>query len=157
MGLRPMPHLGSFFGKKLPKDPKKPNCIGFRLSSIDSKQGCRRQPCFLFGENFSYSFSYEVKKLKVCSFKKQQRNKTKQARLSSLLLLSMGAVFFTFARETSIVSINHAKVNSSYLSGLEHSLCSYTRSNRRGGEVRFPREERRAAPSSPFLDRFGDV
>ena len=31
MGLRPMPHLGSFFGKKLPKNPKKPNCIGFRL------------------------------------------------------------------------------------------------------------------------------
>ena len=40
---------------------------------------------------------------------------------------------------------------------MKHLLCSYTRSNRRGGEVRFPREERRAAPSSPFLDRFGDV
>ena len=39
MGLRPIPHLGSFFGKKLPKNPKKPDCIGFRLSSIDSEQG----------------------------------------------------------------------------------------------------------------------
>ena len=46
----------------------------------------------------------------------------KQARLSSLLLLSMGAAFLTSARETSIVSINHAKVNSSNLSGLEQSF-----------------------------------
>ena len=81
----------------------------------------------------------------------------KQARPSSLLLLSIGATFFTFESITSIVSINYAKVNSSNLSGLKHSVCSYTRSNRRGGEVRFPREERRAAPASPFLDRFGDV
>ena len=56
-----------------------------------------------------------------------QRNKTKQARLSSLLLLSMGAALFTFASKTSIVSINYAKVNSSNLSGLEHSLCFYAR------------------------------
>ena len=48
-GFAPHPDLGSFFGKKLPKDPKKPNCIGFRLSSVDSEQGCRRQPCFMFG------------------------------------------------------------------------------------------------------------
>ena len=55
-GHRPYPDRGginptsrSYFGKKNPKDPKKPNCIGFRLSSIDSEQGCRRQPCFLFG------------------------------------------------------------------------------------------------------------
>ena len=48
-GFTPHPDLGSFFGKKLPKDPKKPNCIGFRLSSVDSEQGCRRQPCFMFG------------------------------------------------------------------------------------------------------------
>ena len=45
-GLRPMPHLGIFFGKKIPKNPKKPNCIGFKPSNTDSKQGCRRQPCF---------------------------------------------------------------------------------------------------------------
>ena len=48
-GFTPHPDLGSFLGKKLPKDPKKPNCIGFRLSSVDSEQGCRRQPCFMFG------------------------------------------------------------------------------------------------------------
>ena len=46
----------------------------------------------------------------------------KQARLSSLLLLSIGAAFFTFANKTSIVSINYAKANLSNLSGLEHSL-----------------------------------
>ena len=46
MGLRPIPHLGIFFGKKLPKNPKKPNCIGFKPSNTDSEQGCRRQPCF---------------------------------------------------------------------------------------------------------------
>ena len=49
MGLRPMPHLGFFFGKKNPKNPKKPNWIRYILSSIDSEQGCRRQPCFMFG------------------------------------------------------------------------------------------------------------
>ena len=48
-GFTPHPDLGSFFGKKLPKNPKKPDCIGFRLSSVDSEQGCRRQPCFMFG------------------------------------------------------------------------------------------------------------
>ena len=122
MGLRPMPHLGIFFGKKIPKNPKKPNRIRYRLSSIDSEQGCCRQPCYLFSANCSYCFSDEVEKLKVCSFKKQQRNKTKQARLSSLLLLSMGAALFTLASEMSIVSENHAKVNSPNLSGLEHSF-----------------------------------
>ena len=45
-GFAPNPDLGNFFGKKFPKNPKKPNWMGFRLSSIDSKQGCRRQPCF---------------------------------------------------------------------------------------------------------------
>ena len=52
-GHRPYPDRGgvhptsrSYFGKKNPKNPKKPNCIGFRLSSKDSKQGYRRQPCF---------------------------------------------------------------------------------------------------------------
>ena len=124
MGLRPMPHLGIFFGKKIPKNPKKPNRIRYRLSSIDSEQGCRRQPCYLFSANCSYCFSDEVEKLKVCSFKKQQRNKTKRARLSSLLLLSMGAALFTLASEMSIVSINYAIANSSNLSGLEQSLCS---------------------------------
>ena len=48
MGLRPKPHSRTFLPKS-PRDPKKPNCIGFRLSSVDSEQGCRRQPCFMFG------------------------------------------------------------------------------------------------------------
>ena len=50
-----MPHLGIFFGKKLPKNPKKPNCIGFRLSSIDSEQGCLWQPCFYVWQSISNS------------------------------------------------------------------------------------------------------
>ena len=89
----------------------------------------------------------------------QFNNETKRSKLvfSSLLLLSIGAAFFTSASKTSIVSESHARANSSNLSGLEHSLLPYTRSNRRGGEVRFPREERRAAPSSPLLARFGEV
>ena len=124
MGLRPMPHLGIFFGKKIPKNPKKPNRIRYRLSSIDSEQGCRRQPCYLFSASCSYSFSAEVKKLKVRSTKIIPRNKAKQARPSSLLLVSIGTAFFTFASKTSIVSINYAKVNSSNLSGLEQSVCS---------------------------------
>ena len=69
----------------------------------------------------------------------------------------MGAALQISAAKTSIVSINHAKVNLSYLSGLEQSLCSYARGHNRGGEVRFLREERRETPASPFLDRFGDV
>ena len=48
-----MPHLGSFLGKKLPKNPKKPDWIRYNLSSIDSKQGCRRQPCFVFCQSIS--------------------------------------------------------------------------------------------------------
>ena len=54
----------------------------------------------------------------------QYNHETKRSKLvlSSLLLLSMGAVFFTFARETSIVSIDYAKANSSNLSGLEQSF-----------------------------------
>ena len=48
MGLRPKPHSRTFLPKS-PRDPKKPNWIRYILSSIDSKQGCRRQPCFLFG------------------------------------------------------------------------------------------------------------
>ena len=100
MGLRPIPHLGSFFGKKLPKNPKKPDCIGFRLSSIDSEQGCRRQPCFMHSANCTYSFSDEVKKLKVRSQKNEPRNKTKQARLSSLRSVSIGAALFTSASKT---------------------------------------------------------
>ena len=42
------------------------------------------------------------------------------------------------------MSINYAEINSSNLSGLEQSLCSYARGHNRGGEVRFLREERRA-------------
>ena len=87
----------------------------------------------------------------------QQWNKTKQARPSSLLLLSIEAALTNFANRTSIVSISNAKVNSPNLSGLEQSLCSYARGHNRGGEVRFLREERRETPASPFLDRFGDV
>ena len=52
-GFTPHPDLGSFFGKKRPKNPKKPNCGGFILSSIDSEQGCRRQPCFVFWQSNS--------------------------------------------------------------------------------------------------------
>ena len=123
MGLRPKPHSRTFLGKS-PRDPKKPDWIGFYISNNDSEQGCRRQPCFMHSANCTYSFSDEVKKLKVCSQKNKPRNKTKQARPSSLLLLSMGAAFFTFARKTSIVSISYAKAISPNLSGLEHSVCS---------------------------------
>ena len=42
-----MPHLGFFFEKKNPKNPKNPDWIGFRLSNIDSKQGCRTAALFL--------------------------------------------------------------------------------------------------------------
>ena len=48
MGLRPKPHSRTFLPKS-PRDPKKPNWIRYILSSIDSEQGCRRQPCFMFG------------------------------------------------------------------------------------------------------------
>ena len=48
MGLRPKPHSRTFLPKS-PRDPKKTNWIRYILSSIDSEQGCRRQPCFLFG------------------------------------------------------------------------------------------------------------
>ena len=91
----------------------------------------------------------EILKLKVRSSKNIPRSETKQARPSSLLLLSIGAAFFASASKTSIVSIVYAKVNSPNLSGLEHSLCSYTRGHDRGGEVRFLREERR--PPLPLL------
>ena len=48
MGLRPKPHSRTFLPKS-PRDPKKTNWIRYILSSIDSEQGCQRQPCFLFG------------------------------------------------------------------------------------------------------------
>ena len=48
MGLRPKPHSRTFLPKS-PRDPKKPNWIRYIPSSIDSEQGCRRQPCFMFG------------------------------------------------------------------------------------------------------------
>ena len=47
-GFAPYPDSGTFLGKS-PRDPKKPGRVRYRLSSIDSEQGCRRQPCFLFG------------------------------------------------------------------------------------------------------------
>ena len=95
--------------------------------------------------------------INLCSAQKKLNSETVQSKLvsSSLLLLPGGAAFSIFARKTSIVSESHAEVNSSNLAGMKHLLCSYTRSNRRGGEVRFPREERRAAPNSPFGCRWG--
>ena len=45
-GFHPAPRLRELFWEKAPKDPKKPNCMGFRLSNKDSEQVCRRQPCF---------------------------------------------------------------------------------------------------------------
>ena len=52
-GFAPYPNRGGMN----PRDPKKPNCMGFRLSNIDSEQGCRRQPCYLLSANCSYSLS----------------------------------------------------------------------------------------------------
>ena len=125
-GFTPAPDLGFFFGKKNPKDPKKPDWIGFRLSSIDSEQGCRRQPCFMFSENCSYSLSDEIWELIVCSFKNYAAKRNKANSFSSLLLLSMGAALPTSARKTKIVSESYAKVNSPNLLGLEQSLRSST-------------------------------
>ena len=75
MGLRPIPHLGSFLGKKPPKNPKKPDCIGFRLSSIDNEQGCRRQPCFYVWQSTSNSVvslpNVSEKDVKGLLFRKQ--------------------------------------------------------------------------------------
>ena len=45
-GFTPRPDLGSFFGKKLPKNPKKPDWIRYNLSNIDSEQGCRTAALF---------------------------------------------------------------------------------------------------------------
>ena len=125
-GFTPRPDSRTFLPKS-PRDPKKPNWVRFNLSNKDSKQGCRRQPCFWFSANCSYCFSDEGKKLKVRSTKIMQQNKTKQARPSSLLLLSIEAALTNFANRTSIVSINNAKVNSPNLSGLERSFWSCTR------------------------------
>ena len=68
--------------------------------ALHKKQGCRRQPCFMHSANCTYSFSDEVKKLKVRSQKNEPRNKTKQARLSSLRSVSIGAALFTSASKT---------------------------------------------------------
>ena len=46
-GRCPAPHLGSFFGKKLPKNPKKPGRVRYILPNTDSKQGCRTAALFL--------------------------------------------------------------------------------------------------------------
>ena len=83
-GFAPCPNRGginptsrSYFGKKNPKDPKKPNWIGFRLSSIDSEQGCRRQPCFyVWHSNSNHIVSLpniSEKDVKGLLFRKQQR------------------------------------------------------------------------------------
>ena len=150
MGLRPMPHLGIFFGKKIPKNPKKPNCIGFKPSNTDSEQGCRRQPCFMCSANGAFSFSAKILKLKVRSFKEYTAKRNK-ARLSfQPCFRYLSGRRSLFYKQTSIVSENHAKANSSNLLGLEHSLCLSARGHNRGGEVRFLREEGRNAPASPF-------
>ena len=39
-GFTPHPDSRTFLGKS-PRDPKKPDCIGFRLSNVDNEQGCR--------------------------------------------------------------------------------------------------------------------
>ena len=56
---------------------------------------------------------------------KKLNSETVQSKLvsSSLLLLPSVAAFSIFARKTSIVYESHAEVNSSNISGLEHSLC----------------------------------
>ena len=151
MGLRPIPHLGSFFGKKLPKNPKKPDWIGFRISSKDNEQGCLWQPCFVFSENCSYSFSDEVKKQKACSFNKiaAERNKASS---------SLRACFCCPAGQCS--SLMQEKLQSC----LKVTLKSIRRISRawssrfavqltgtkRGGEDRFLRKERRETPASPL-------
>ena len=56
-GFTPHPNLGNFFGKKFPKNPKKPDWIGFRLSNKDREQGCRRQPCFCVRSELSAPLS----------------------------------------------------------------------------------------------------
>ena len=52
MGLRPKPHSRTFLPKS-PRDPKKPDWIGFGLSNRDREQGCRRQPCFFVWKSIS--------------------------------------------------------------------------------------------------------
>ena len=94
------------------------------------------------------SIEIDAQKKRLLTYVLHKHNlssETVQSKLvsSSLLLLSGGAAFSIFARKTSIVSESHAEVNSSNLSGLEHSLCFLTREHNRGGEVRFLREERR--------------
>ena len=121
-GFTPHPDLGSFFGKKLPKNPKKPDCIGFRLSSIDSKQGCRRQPCFCLAQNVLtvYLRNLETKNPQFKIYTAKQNKVSSSFELASVIYRS-GVLYF--ASKTSIVSISYAEVNSSNLSGLEHSLC----------------------------------
>ena len=97
----------------------------------------------------------EILKLKSAVQNIYCETKRSKLVLSSLLLISIGAAFLTSARETQIVSINHAKVISSNLSGLEHSFWFCICEHNRGGEERFPREERRDAPASPFRCRWG--
>ncbi len=54
MGLRPKPHSRTFLPKS-PRDPKKPDWIGFGLSNRDREQGCRRQPCIFVWKSISNS------------------------------------------------------------------------------------------------------
>ena len=94
-----------------------------------------------------------VKYLLILTISIQQRNKTKQARLSSLLLLSIGAAFITFASKTSIVSINYAKANSSYLSGLEQSFWPCTNGHHQ--EKERDSQERGKEPVFSFRGQWG--
>ena len=66
-GLRPAPHLGFFFGKKNPKNPKKPGRVrGIYYQIQIASKAAARQPCFMFGENCSYSLT--AKNIEIADF-----------------------------------------------------------------------------------------
>ena len=48
-----MPHLGIFFGKKLPKNPKKPNRKRDYYQIQIASKAAARQLCFAFWQNIS--------------------------------------------------------------------------------------------------------
>ena len=87
-------------------------------------------------------------------------NETKRSKLvfrACFCYLSEQRCLFSQEKRQSCLKVTLKSIRRTSLSGLEHSVCFSTHEHIRGGEVRFSREERRAAPSSPFLDRFGDV
>ena len=75
-GVSPRAPTRGLFSPKVPETRKKPNCIGFRLSSIDSEQGCRRQPCYFVWKSISNFFvslpNVSEKDVKGLLFCKQQ-------------------------------------------------------------------------------------